>query len=483
MDTLIPNRGKAGAALDATNNGLTRVEGGAVWVPSSVSQGLLINGVIPATAGLTEFEIILSFDFDLDLDEGSARYLFGNNGFSTGGGVLFRVYKTGGVTRPQVFVSDGSASQSATSSGLDLEAKWLRVAYDGTTYIFEYSKDDPAGPEPTTWTPLTPVPRTVAPSAVAHPSPLGVFRYFSTSQPGLLGIVYFASFRDAETGGAPIVEFNAAADISDPSATSLALSTGQTCDVVRPATGPVTTLVPTGTVVYINPDDTDSANKITTASDPAWTIAADQSAVLCFVGQVGTANGGYPYPIKAGVYGAVWYGTYRPTTGNSILGYSKDDAAVGTYASANTVSPTERVVTLLVIDRAANLLRQLVVRADGSFTETATGMTGSFTLLAGATVAEILPGSVSAFAFDRFDSWDQARWLTIAAALLANANRPPISTIGALPPPGYKVRGDTYTANNGHSTLFNGSEWISVTPTTGNLAALLGNNQLLLGTS
>jgi hypothetical protein len=469
----IPNRGTAGAVLDATNSGLTRVEGGAVWFPGNSTA----NSLVFSDTGDTD----LNSDFSLEIDFGSEWVPVPANSavMSWGFPVMEAVLQS---TTCLLRVNNVSHYSTAPqpSGAHTLRFRMVRDnGAGGYDVIFDYSTNEGA-----TWTQLGDIITTAGAAPTFGPPQGGLrigTRYTSNTWP-MVGAIRGWRFSNEE--GDIVL---AGADISDPAATSFVCSSGQTITVGRATSGPVTTLVPAGTVVYINPDDGDTANRISVPGGPTFAIANGEDFYILWCGSVGNEPDGINdlLSFQTGGTGSSLFRTAQ-TPDERVYGKIGDDQISGGVSSVETMyGPT---LVAVVYDAAANSgvtatfgQGGVTNRLTENFADVPGGLSGvgDFISMLG------IPGGVSSWIWNKGVGIapSDAELASIAAALLANANRPPVSTTGTLPPAGHKVRGDRYRASNGHIAMFDGAKWVAQSPATGNIAALLGNNQLLLGAS
>jgi hypothetical protein len=498
----IPNRGTAGSALDAVNNGLTRVEGGAVRFPTIAARLQSPYNTSLALSG-EEFESVVRASVDNYVNVPLlSRYDFSTSGRSwtfcvAGNGNLILSITPDGTHASKIGYQSSAAPASVIPAGT---SGWWKATFvgdngNGNSEVNFYWAPDQLK-EPTEWNalggPVQGSVTTVAPGT----APLGVnTNDGSMGTPGLRWTLFRGILRDG-VGGATLFDFDGEADISDPAATSFVCSTGQTLTVNRAASGPVTTLVPAGTVVYINPDDTNS-NKINTADSAVYDVAPDDDFVLLFCGAGFNPLSGMRFvSTKDGATNGIWINYTDDQPSGSGYEYVDEGLLEADTLSGNQVPPIgPPVVWALVGNRSVNTFvlhtfdqaGPIGTAAPAAWATTAGTCSPSGGLTVGVCSGSGTnwQGSVSSYLWNKgvgIAPTDE-QLASIAAALLANANRPPVSTTGTLPPTGHKVRGDRYRASNGHIAMFDGAKWVAQSPATGNIAALLGNNQLLLGAS
>jgi hypothetical protein len=495
----IPNRGTAGAVLDTTNNGLVRVEGGAVRFPTTAAQLQSPYNTSLALSG-EEFESVVRASVDNYVNVPLlSRYDFSASGRSwtfcvAGNGNLILSITPDGTHASKIGYQSSATPASVIPAGT---SGWWKATFvgdngNGNSEVNFYWAPDQLK-EPTEWNalggPVQGSVTTVAPGT----APLGVnTNDGSMGTPGLRWTLFRGILRDG-VGGATLFDFDGEADISDPAATSFVCSTGQTLTVNRAASGPVTTLVPAGTVVYINPDAGAATRLQTAGANQTFDVASGEDLIVAWCGQPGPQPPGlFGVPFRSSASGDR-VDLQRRDTGQAPGQGAKSVVVVGNVSldggPANLPAwPFPTVVHFLVLNKATGLAQQYVFDEAGIVSKpaaTSIANMGAMVAVAAMQMMQHLTGTFSSalWKVGVGIAPSDTELASIAAALLAKANRRPTYTIGALPPAGHKVRGDTFTANNGHKAQFDGALWQPVTPATGNIAALLGNNQLLLGAS
>jgi hypothetical protein len=474
--TLIPNRGTAGSALDATNNGLTRVEGGAVWFP---------RGGVGNRLTATDFGSLATDNFTLDVEFvspyeiGANVNCYGRTTSSGGGGGWEARILAGGT---MAFSYHDKTEFKSLSGGNVEGAKKLRWTVVFPTLTMEADYGDGAG-----WVDESPG-GLVMVSTIGYQEAAYADIGSSGGNQYWLGQAMKSCVLSIE-GAASYGYTEAIAGSLNPAATTFIDVGGSTWSVNRSTSGPVTTLVPAGTVVYINPNDAVGGNRITTASNPATELAPDEDALLMWCGLYQRP------PSVVGMEIAV------RTAGGSQAGmrmFSRDSDTVSVQFSDTDGSNRQTGITL-----ASGFQYETVV-----FAQVVDRLAATSKINAYGAGWEVLGDPISIAGEGGFDnslgfgillmqskcgvasSWiwnkgvgiapSDTKLASIAAALIANANRPSTHTTGALPPAGHKVRGDTYRAKNGHKAQFDGTNWQPVTPATGNIAALLADATFLI---
>ncbi len=245
----IPNLGTAGSALNATNSGLQKVDGPGIWFPPINAQTgnvMPLSSLIAAEINNSS-EITIEFEILVDttkLTGGSSRVLTGSwiiqFASATGSNFNFGVRNAAGNWVYTTGASPpGGPSGRFKCSILRLQqllyvekwvnGEWVRfgssvpgVTWDGTFFQTTSSL-------------------TIGGQSNNLEFSCGILRYFKTHIDG----VYINKYSFDET------------HLNNPAATTV-----NTITVNRSAAGPVTTIVPAGKTVYINPDETNSSNYI-----------------------------------------------------------------------------------------------------------------------------------------------------------------------------------------------------------------------------
>jgi hypothetical protein len=496
--SIIPNSGTAGSALDATNNGLVRVEGPAAWAAETAAAGASNRLITSEGAGIGT---ATTLDMRLAITNHDVKW-----------DIFARPWQVATSDAEISFSQQGTGWLVCRTPGQDVLCGDLAAVPFGVPVIFRVTWDNATTTARGLWKLTTA--QTVDADIVDNAgwTQLGISTSVNEGSAGyslegsmalfaaggagwtLPGMSLLAATWSEAIDGAPGVSvYSSDLGAVDPAATTFVCSSGQTWDVERASSGPVTTLVPAGTVVYINPDSTVPTNFISTgpAADPSFKIDATRSALLMMTGQLGndavdTTDG----IIKIGSDAAssaegigvirtdsVTYGRIRASDGVT-------QTASGTASVDN--DPTIPAVYAIYLNRDDGTLCNYRITADGTVKGNALSRTIPALDPLELRCLESVPGTVSAMMFTQYEPGEAPtleQIKVIAAALLANANRPSTHTIGALPPAGHKVRGDTWTADNEQSTQFDGTKWQPLSPATGNIAALLANSDLLLGAS
>ena len=478
MTDTIPNRGDAGAVLDASVAGLVRVEGPAIW--SSGAAGA-ITPATPADGGT-----LITSDLRV--------------AFARGTGANYCTVLGGGSTTPEIRISTGGQVQGRLDDAPSPQSALGEVPVPGVLTLFRATFD---GVRITAWSKPVGgdidadlrddngwVAGNTSADRVSGLPTINLQMAVIRSSSGSELAVHSAYGRVETTNGTQVLDLRAT-DIADtaPDAAQILPASGMSpLNVTRASSGPVATIVPSG-VEYINPDDGNQANSVLVPGDVALDIPAGEDGVIFWAGRISNLGNTFVFLVEYGLTGDARIGMLLSSSLlEARLDIRTTDGASSTAATYIEVGQDDLVVLALVMDRSTDLARWrsytqagLLDSTDRSISDVVGSIDGSL----GGRILSRIPGTVSSFLFDRGVGVapSDEEVAAMAAALIAQMQRDPISSTGALPPAGHKVRGDRYRANNGHTAQFNGASWDAVTPAVGNLAALLGNNQLLLGAS
>ena len=480
----IPNSGAAGSVLDAVNTGLVRVEGPAFWTPGA--SGNFLSTPSSSTLQIVgDVEIVVRVAA-LDWTPSTYMILAGKDyreyEFLIGPSGRFEFNASNGVGGSVPFVTN--VGYPAFVDGVTY---WLKVAYDenngsgNRTASFYWAADQET--EPAAWTLVQVV--TVA-GLVAEVA--NTFSVAVSARPdgsvAFQGVVKRAIIRNG-IGGSTVFDVGGS-DVPAPDALTFQAKTGQTVTVSRSASGPVTTIVPAGAVVYVNPDSGVAANRMETPDDGALDVAANEDAVIVWVGQKGNQTAGQKALVK----------TNTTNTNNNVrlFDFPGGDGvaaqiidAVWTFSQNNSTGGIKHkvMVAIGVVDRAASSIRTRTYTDAGLLAASATVTpitAGALIPTNGLLALSEIPGAVSAFMWNKGVGIapTDAQCAVIARRLLVQATRPAVNVTGTVPPIS-PVYGDRWRASNGHVAFYDGAQWTAVSPSAGvNVAVLLGNATLWL---
>lgn len=477
--TGIPNRGAAGSVLDAVNTGLVRVEGPAIWIPGAPYDNVQAYPGPSAVTGDLTITVRWTFLNSTTLYQFLVNKVPEVSGWGLQINAGVRISLGNGTTAYAV-----ASSVDLAAAGLVLgQTYWIKAFLDADNGAGGYAGSFWWAPDqedvPTSWTVL------------GAPSVTGVGGPIVPSTAG--GTIYLGNYDLASAasrqGGIrrvivnDVFDFDAATDLPNPDALAFQCKTGQTVTVNRHTSGPVTTIVPDGTVVYVNPDDAVLGNELALSND-ILEIAGDEDAVVAWCGQWGNPTAGYPLPIAmAGTIGIQQF--FRSPSSQAVATrFVMENPGGSGGPTFNLPKDDEMVSFVHWLDRATGLqhlvaLGQTGIIFSGSHNS---GTSGGLLGTVGMAVLRSTPGSVSSFMFDRGVGIAPtiAEAEVIARRLLVSALREAQNVTGTVPPVN-PVYGDRWRADNGHIAFYDGSEWTAVTPTTGvNVAVLLGNATLWL---
>jgi hypothetical protein len=167
----------------------------------------------------------------------------------------------------------------------------------------------------------------------------------------------------------------------------------------------VTTLVPAGKTVLINPDPTESPGLRLDVepSNEHFALAETDDFMLFWVGQIGNATGGYPQHVAVGGAStsniAITHQASSETTRMAVTG--DGDAVIGTGANYIDTPATQVLVHAMWLDRETDLVTHRTYDADGlhsSSSASATALTTTSGVFAVRTMYAT-NGSMSAWSF------------------------------------------------------------------------------------
>jgi hypothetical protein len=434
--TVIRNRGTSGDGLNGTNAGLVKVEGPAIWMPGpdhAFNYLIQTSGVAPALT--TEAEIIVRVFNDWSVGEATNERIVAAPG-------PWDFYKNNANPGQLIFAVDDATGQVSHFSSVSLpdviadgDWAWIRVTWmadDGggvnSECRFWFAPDQAS--IPTSWTPVGIVRNARAMTALDAPSnPLSIGNYTGATERQFKGGMSRVIVREAIDGTA-VVDFDASTDIVLPEATSMALSVGPLMTVTRAASGPVTTLVPAGKTVLINPDDTDAANQLVTAESPDFVVAAGEDFMCAWVGQSpdgggAKVSGRRVFSSKRDGSNALWIEDDRPSVDQMQSSYHDGTTRSASMEPLTGVTDHEALVIMQVFDVAASEQRGYVFNSSGLVDNAIhTGQVkAEIASSGGAAVMPECPGSVSAVMFRKgvgiAAEYDDVTLAALAAYLLA----------------------------------------------------------------
>ena len=474
----IPNSGAAGSVLDAVNSGLVRVAGPAIRTPGVV--GNYLSSPPGAAAFTGPLEVVIRAQC---------------NDWSFGNQCLVAQWSSGAEVFVWQIVNDGSFQFYANptygggtfsqtvpplTNGL---AYWLKVTHDTATGVVTFFWAPDSGTEPTVWTSIAGSAVNVVGvrDAAVSEVRVGAYNAGGISNP-FTGQIKRVIIRNG-VGGAVVYDMNADR-ATDPAALTFQASTGQTVTVNRSASGPVTTIVPAGAVVYVNPDSANGANRATVADNAAFDVAAGEDAVIMWCGQLGHVAAVGTEGVLFGFNSFNSMYAYTQPSSLQVTALLADSDSFLLASTADFSARNKMVAVLVIANRFEGLLKIKLYDSAGLISSGSTTLTGIGNVLPSGERLAMLQraGSFSSLAWDKGVGIapTDAEALAIARRLLVQANRPAVNVTGTVPPIS-PVYGDRWRASNGHVAFYDGAQWTAVTPTTGvNVAVLLGNATLWL---
>ncbi|HEY9815483.1 MAG TPA: hypothetical protein V6D20_06750, partial [Candidatus Obscuribacterales bacterium] len=367
-DAGIPNLGTAGATLSATNTGLVRIEGPAIWFPGSAGNNASTSVNVNMT-GVTAFNVKVRVD--LLASSGSSTAIIGDSyggGTNTGWGIRYN----GTLNQFGLWFYDGvSARITNLVLGSEIASNGpLWLGYELSTSGGDTRVDGYYSYDNVNWTALggqTWVGNAFLPNPGNNKLIIGRPPDFDGSGQ-FKGQVYEATVR---TGSSTLGQGNiffalSGKDISttEPSATSFTATSGHTLNISRSASGPVTTIVPSG-VVYLNPAD--GVGSLSVVANDVFDLAADEDFVIGFVGTIGNQNASFPR-FAGWNSGTNAIHIYKNPTGNpNRMTLEYKISGVGQYVGPTEIPPPhEPVVFLGRLNRVTGLLYTDVFTLSGN---------------------------------------------------------------------------------------------------------------------
>jgi hypothetical protein len=346
--TTIRNRGTAGDALNGTNTGLVKVEGPAVFTPVNAGNGLGIDaGTYPSLAG----EIYLRLRGSLfDLGQNNSEYLSDRSGSS---GVFTLRLDVSGNDKLNVlwWQNDGAAIQA----NMDVDVS----QWGGNEMVVEVWRSQPS---PGLWnvkievstpdgTLLVSANQTVSSDDTFKPS-AGSLRVGTGGAVPAQTIIQSFVFRSGDENGTILLEMKEE-DIVDSADATVTITSGQTATVARSTTGPVTTLVPAGKTVLINPETGGSAVRIDWAA-AGYQPLAGNDLVHGYLFNRGNVPGGQTNVFAGGGFNP-YFGSGNPPSSFvvSVLGITQ---GAGSGLMQLTADPFEPCVVFVVLNHDTNIL-------------------------------------------------------------------------------------------------------------------------------
>jgi hypothetical protein len=362
--TTIRNRGTAGDVLNGTNTGLVKVEGPAVWVPGTSTD--LLRG---PTAVAFNKPTRIFFDYSLlDLFSGTLQPLVMSKSQANGLRQWDVLFVNSTTIQLRWFGSDANSINKTVNfflpnvKRIDVTTRRtleFELTYDGSGFITAATLSVDGE---TPFAAASGLPTTAAPNATT--GSMDFFGRGNTNSPEMVGYRFEVDAFDGST-----FVFDAATDISDPAATTITATSGQTVTVARSTSGPVTTLVPAGKTVLINPDPTESPGLRLDVepSNEHFALAETDDFMLFWVGQIGNATGGYPQHVAVGGSStsnvAITHQASSETTRMAVTG--DGDAVIGTGADYIDTPATQVLVHAMWLDRETDLVTHRTYDADG----------------------------------------------------------------------------------------------------------------------
>lgn len=369
----IPNLGTAGSALDAINTGLKRVEGPAVWLPGVTGNNLKFltsTGSPELPAG--DFIVEAGLDLSVPATAGNQE-VFGYTSSANGGsGWMFRVNTSTGlvqITYRNVANTGWDSANSPSLVPLSSVQTWYRAVWNNTanTIEFFYSVTGQGGE----WISLGSAVPTRLPNLLGNGSTV----ILTSNQDSNIFVVNpYLGARVTTIDGVEVFNLSPQ-DIAAaaPDATTITPTTGPTVTVSRSASGPVTTIVPSG-VTYINPDSTNASNAVTLPAIPG-VVGAGEDLVAVWVGQLGNDPGSFQYMWEA-YAGTGGFGFQRrnTTSGGSAFKSLLHDGTTSYGGSqiVNTDGLLRKLAAIYSLDRVADIATLWVIYEDGSIYSSAT---------------------------------------------------------------------------------------------------------------
>jgi hypothetical protein len=361
--TLIRNRGTAGDVLNGTNTGLVKVEGPAIWYPGN--HAATQSGLTPVVAvgGIGIAVKVRPTTWNATTVRGIANQYNTSNkrawrlGINTAGSLQYHWSSdgvdTGNFSSPGIGGSIGA---------LDGEAWWLGMTHDTATPLIRFWVGG-KGDVPV-WIQLgadyTP---TVQPGELLQSVDvefgIGVgYNGYSNLWDGSIEAVYQYSGVGGNTApnqGALVFALTPA-DIAAtaPASPSITPSVGPVLDFDRSTSGPVTTLVPAGKTVLINPETGGSAVRIN------WAVEGYQPLSGNDLVHGYLFNRGNVPSVQTNVFAG---GGFNPYFGSgsppsslfvSVLGIT---LGAGSTSLQLPVDPFEPCVVFVVLNHDTNLLK------------------------------------------------------------------------------------------------------------------------------
>jgi hypothetical protein len=345
--TLIRNRGTAGDVLNGTNTGLVKVEGPAVWLPGVASNDIrFVSTGAEVPAGDFTVEIGLN-PSTIPFGAGtSSQEIYGATNPAYGwalridsSGLLFLTYRNAADT---LWLAPKATDPMLTTD------RWVRAVVDSTGLSIEFF----ASENRNAWRALGPAVAMDEP--VVNPVASGVTVTLTSNNNGNLFVVQPYLGARVTVAGSPVFDLSPA-DIAatDPAATTIVTTVGPDVSITRTATGPVTTLVPAGKTVLINPETGGSAVRIDWAA-AGYQPLAGNDLVHGYLFNRGNVPGGQTNVFAGGGFNP-YFGSGNPPSSFvvSVLGITQ---GAGSGLMQLTADPFEPCVVFVVLNHDTNIL-------------------------------------------------------------------------------------------------------------------------------